>query len=172
MPTAVWHHLGSVEGTCTVCSSEGGLSLGEARFHRNLLTRLVRSYCAPPSRFVTCMDCGWRWNVRADDVSAEALGFRAPAERVPPRADGGRDRVPTATGADRRAAGTEAADADRRAAGTEASDADRRAGRTDPADADRRAWATAEPTRNVLPRRGAGPVRDRDWTYARSTAGA
>ncbi|HWH29638.1 MAG TPA: hypothetical protein VNU26_11860 [Mycobacteriales bacterium] len=77
MPTAVWHALGPAEGSCTVCGAEGSLSLGEARFSRNLVERLRREYCSPPARFVTCASCGWRWSVRADDRGADGVRRRS-----------------------------------------------------------------------------------------------
>ena len=86
MSTAVWHELGAVPGTCTVCSVEGGLSMGEARFHRTLVERLRKQYCAPPARFVTCGSCGWRWSVRADDATAAGVARRAGTARTDDRA--------------------------------------------------------------------------------------
>jgi hypothetical protein len=82
MSTAVWHELGLVAGSCTVCGAEGALSMGEARFERNLVERLRKEYCAPPARFVTCSDCGWRWSVRADDSGAWGARSRSTAPRA------------------------------------------------------------------------------------------
>ena len=81
MANAVWHELGPASGTCTVCGADGALTLGEARFTRNLLERLRREYCSPPARFVTCRDCGWRWSVRADDRSADGVRHRTGTAR-------------------------------------------------------------------------------------------
>ena len=90
MPTAVWHELGPAEGTCTVCSATGTLSVGEARFSRNLIERLRKEYCSPPARFITCSGCGWRWSVRATDTTADGVRRRTGIARddVPqPRAE-------------------------------------------------------------------------------------
>jgi hypothetical protein len=81
MPTAVWHELGPRAGTCTVCGAEDSLTLGEARFQPNLLERLRRVYCAPPARFATCRDCGWRWTVRIEDVSPAPVARRSGGHR-------------------------------------------------------------------------------------------
>lgn len=96
MATAVWHELGPADGVCTVCSADGALTLGEARFSRTLLERLRREYCAPPARFVTCRDCGWRWSVRADDRSADGVRHRIGAARR----DADAPRVPAARSGD------------------------------------------------------------------------
>ena len=82
MSTAVWHELGPVSGACTVCAAVDTLSVGVARFHRNLLERLRREYSAPPARFVTCRECGWRWSVRADDSTADGVRHRAGIART------------------------------------------------------------------------------------------
>jgi hypothetical protein len=79
MPTAAWHELGAVDGTCTVCSTPGALSMGEARFTRSLPERLRREHVPTPARFVSCADCGWRWPVRSTDTTADAVRHRSPA---------------------------------------------------------------------------------------------
>ncbi len=79
MSTVVWHELGTVAGVCTVCGADGALSIGEARFQRNLMERVRREHESPPARFVTCADCGWRWSVRAGDTSASGVGRRSAA---------------------------------------------------------------------------------------------
>lgn len=79
MPTAAWHELGAVDGTCTVCSASGALSMGEARFTRSLAERFRREHVPTPARFVSCADCGWRWPVRSTDTCADVVRHRSSA---------------------------------------------------------------------------------------------
>jgi hypothetical protein len=81
MPSVLWQELGPSPGSCTVCAAADTLMLGEARTRLGLLERLRREYCPPPSRFVTCSDCGWRWSVRAADTGIDGARGRTEGTR-------------------------------------------------------------------------------------------
>lgn len=97
MATAGWHELGAADGRCTVCGTDGALTLGEARFRRSLLERLRGEPCAPPARFVTCRGCGWRWSVRAADRSSDGAARRRVPGQVPAPCSASEPAVPTRT---------------------------------------------------------------------------